>query len=96
MADIFLSYASEDRDRLRPLVETLEAEGWSVWWDRNLHAGPRFDVAIEEAIRAASCVVVAWSEHAIESAWIRDEASEGQERNILVPLILNDVRAPNQ
>ena len=28
MADIFLSYASEDRERVRPLVAALEA-GWS-------------------------------------------------------------------
>ena len=28
MADIFLSYAPEDRDRVQPLVEALEGEGW--------------------------------------------------------------------
>ena len=28
MAHIFLSYASEDRERVRPLVERLEAYGW--------------------------------------------------------------------
>ena len=34
MADIFVSYASDDRDRVQSLVEALEAEGWTVWWDR--------------------------------------------------------------
>ena len=53
MADIFLSYASEDRDRVRPLVESLEEHGWSVWWDREIHAGPRFDQVIEEEIDKA-------------------------------------------
>ena len=39
MDDIFLSYASEDRQRIEPLVALLESEGWSVWWDRALIAG---------------------------------------------------------
>ena len=39
MADIFVSYASEDRDRILLLVEALESQGWSVWWDRELITG---------------------------------------------------------
>ncbi len=94
MADIFVSYATEDRDRIRPLVEALQAEGWSVWWDRNLVAGPSFDEKIEEAIDAARCVVVAWSEYSVKSRWCRTEANEGLERQILVPLLIDDVRPP--
>lgn len=94
MADIFVSYATEDRNRIKPLVEALKAEGWSVWWDRNLVAGPSFDEKIEEAIDAARCVVVAWSEHSVKSRWCRTEANEGLERQILVPLLIDDVRPP--
>lgn len=94
MADIFLSYASEDRDRVRSLVETLEAEGWSIWWDPEIHAGRRFDKVIEEQVNKASCVVVAWSEASVKSDWVRDEANEGRERQILAPLRLDDVRPP--
>jgi TolB-like protein len=94
MADIFVSYASEDRDRTSSLVERLEEEGWSTWWDREIHAGPRFDQVIEEEINSASCVVVVWSEASVKSDWVRDEANEGRERNILVPLVLDDVRPP--
>ncbi len=43
MADIFLSYSSKDKDRVRPLVLALEREGWSVWWDRKTLAGESFD-----------------------------------------------------
>ena len=42
MADIFLSYASEDRERIEPLVTILEAVGWTLWWDRDLIAGPSY------------------------------------------------------
>ena len=94
MADIFVSYASEDRDRVQPLVAALETEGWTVWWDRELHAGSRFDSAIEEAIDAAACIVVVWSSHSIQSDWVRTEANEGLDRAILAPALFDDVRLP--
>ncbi len=54
MTDIFLSYAREDRERVRPLVEALQAAGgWSVWW-----AGKTFDEVIEQALNKARCVLV--------------------------------------
>ena len=94
MADIFVSYASEDRGRIKPLIEVLESQGWSVWWDRDLIAGPSFDEKIEEAIDASRCMVVAWSEHSIKSRWCWSEANEALEHNVLVPLFLDDVRPP--
>jgi TolB-like protein len=94
VADIFVSYATEDRERIKPLVEHLQSLGWSVWWDRELVAGPSFDEKIEAAIQGASCVVVAWSQTSIASRWVRAEANEGLERQILVPLLLEDVRPP--
>ncbi len=94
MSEIFVSYDSQDRDRIQPLVEALKAEGWSVWWDRDLVAGPSFDEKIEEALDAARCVVVAWSDHSVKSRWCRTEANEGLERQILVPLRIDDVRPP--
>jgi tetratricopeptide (TPR) repeat protein len=94
MADIFVSYASEDRDRIRKLVTILEAEGWQVWWDRDLVVGPEYDDAIEKALGESSCVIVAWSKHAIKSRWVRDEANEGSERDVLVPVIIDDVQPP--
>ena len=94
MADIFLSYASEDRERIEPLVEHLASHGWSVWWDRELVAGASFDEKIEQALDTARCVVVVWSENAVTSRWCRAEATEGLERGILVPASIDDARPP--
>lgn len=94
MADIFLSYASDDRERVRPLVAALEAEGLSVWWDRELHPGPSFDLEIERQIEAARCVVVVWSEHSVASEWVRSEVDEGDRRGILVPARIDGAMPP--
>ncbi len=94
MADIFVSYSSEDLMRVKPLVVALEEKGWSVWWDRELVAGHNFDREIEKALDAARCVVVVWSSSSTESTWVRTEANEGLEREILVPLLIDNVKPP--
>jgi hypothetical protein len=94
MTDVFISYASEDRERIRPLAEALLREGLSVWWDRKIIAGQQFDRAIEEALDTAKCVVVCWSAHSVGSEWVKNEAAAGAERNVLVPVFLDDVRLP--
>ncbi len=92
MADIFISYSREDRDRVRQLANALEAEGYSLWWDHNLSAGGRFVSEIEEELEAARVVLVVWSEYSVRSMWVADEANVGLERNILVPVSVDGVR----
>jgi adenylate cyclase len=94
MADIFLSYASEDRERIRPLVEALEAQGWTVWWDTRIQPGQSFDNVIQNEIDDARCVIVAWTEHSINSEWVKNEATIGLERGVLVPVMFDEVRIP--
>ena len=94
MSDIFLSYASEDLPRVGPLIRALERHGWSVWWDRTILPGRTFDQVIEEALDAARCVVVVWSQHSVISDWVKTEAAEGARRRMLVPVLLDEVRIP--
>jgi len=93
-ASIFISYASEDREKARRLARIFEGEGWRVWWDRDIDLGVPFDSSIHEAIQAASCVVVLWSRHAVESTWVRAEAKVGFDREVLVPVLLEHVPLP--
>ncbi len=94
MADVFLSYASADRDRAKALAEAIAAEGWSVWWDRAIPPGRVFDEVIEEALDAASCAVVLWSGASVASSWVRSEAAEAMRRRILVPVLIEPVKIP--
>jgi hypothetical protein len=94
MADVFLSYAREDQDRIADLVDALEGRGWSVWWDRQLRPGARYEDVIEKELGSARCVVVALTEAALTSAYVRSEAAEARDRGILLPALLDDVRVP--
>src|SRR5689334_17393926 len=94
MADVFISYKHEDRPRIEPLVRLLEDEGLDVWWDPDLIAGDRFGDIIAEEIEAAACMIVVWSISSIGAIWIRDEATMGRDRGILVPLSLDGVLPP--
>jgi hypothetical protein len=95
MSDIVLSYASEDWERVRPLIRALEQHGWSIWWDRSaILPGQAFEQVIEEALEAARCVLVVWSTASIASDWVKSEATEGRSRRILVPVTIDDIRIP--
>ncbi len=94
MADIFISYKLEDQETASALSEALEGQGWTTWWDSRLAAGESFDSVIEEQLAAARCVVVLWSQGSIKSRWVKAEAGDGLERNILVPVLIEDVRPP--
>jgi hypothetical protein len=94
MADIFISYASADRDRAKVLADALVKKGWSVWWDRTIPPGRQFDEVIEEELAAARCVVVLWSKASVASNWVKTEAAEAQKERVLVPALIEDVKIP--
>ena len=94
MAKIFLSYAREDVERIVPLAKALERAGHRVWWDRRLAGGAEFDKVIERALADSDVVMVAWSQAASCSAWVRDEAATGRDSGRLVPLSLDGSLPP--
>ena len=96
VSDIFISYDSADKERVRPLVKLLEEQGWPVWWDRRIPPGRTFAEVIDEAIQAAKCVIVVWSVASVKSSWVKKEAAEGERRRILVPVLFDDVELPFQ
>jgi hypothetical protein len=95
-ATVFIAYSSDDRARVKPLVELLERAGWRVWWDQKLGAGTLYQQEIERALEGAGCVVVVWSKNSVKSDWVLGEADEGRKRQILVPVVLDSVPPPIQ
>jgi len=94
MADIFVSYARSDKARVAPLVAAIKAKGWSVWWDPSIAAGQQFDDQIEAELLAASAVLVVWTPASVLSRWVRGEARDAAERDILGPVRFDNARLP--
>jgi adenylate cyclase len=94
MADVFVSYSRSDKTRVAPLVAAIKARGWSVWWDPSIAAGQQFDDQIEAQLLAASAVLVVWTPASVVSRWVRGEARDAAERDILVPVRFDAARLP--
>jgi TIR domain len=94
MSDIFVSYASADRDRVALLVARLEQTGFSVWWDREIAHGQNYHRVIQQALDQAKCAIVVWSEQSTNSEWVVNEASSARKRNALVPVLIDAVEPP--
>ena len=94
MSDIFLSYAREDLELAKRLAGLLQQQGWSVFWDVGIRPGKPWHQVLDDELNQARCVVVLWSKASIQSKFVRDEAQEGMEREILIPLLIENVRQP--
>jgi hypothetical protein len=65
-----------------------------VWWDRKLFGGESFGQTIQQALTDARCVIVLWSKTSVASSWVKDEATDGAGRGILVPVLIDAVEIP--
>jgi hypothetical protein len=75
-------------------VRALEEQGWSIFWDRRIPAGKSWESFIEQNLSDAKCVIVAWSHQSINSKWVKIEATDAEERGVMVPLFLDHVKPP--
>jgi TIR domain len=89
MGDIFFSYTHGDRERIRPVVAQLETQGWSVWWDRRVRPGQRWEDLLINELKNCRAVVVFWTQSSVRSMWVELEASAGLEIDGLVPIQLD-------
>ncbi|RJQ46102.1 MAG: toll/interleukin-1 receptor domain-containing protein [Nitrospiraceae bacterium] len=94
MSDIFISYASEDRERIQPLVRALEQAGWSVFWDRTIPTGKTWREFIGAEIEGCRAMIVVWSKVSVKSDWVIDEAEESKRRRVLFPVRMDDIDPP--
>lgn len=93
-ADIFISYASEDRGEAEKLARRLESLGWTTWWDRRIPPGQDYAKVIENALLGAGCVIVLWSKDSAASRWVVNEAGAAADRGVLVPALIAQTDIP--
>ena len=94
MADIFVSYKREDRDRVEPLARALESEGFSVWWDPELPIGQSYASSIRTALNEAQAVIPVWTALSVQSEWVQEEATHAKRRGVLFPVRLDAIDPP--
>ncbi len=94
MTEIFISYKKEDARRAEPIARALANAGYEVWWDHHIPPGRTYREVIGAALSSAKCVIVIWSTLSASAQWVLDEADEGKKRNVLLPLLIDDVEIP--
>jgi TIR domain len=91
MADIFISYSHEDRDKARHLASLLKGSGYTVWWDETLEAGGDFSEVILAELQKAQAVIVLWTKSSTHSAFVYAEALAASHAGKVVPIRANDI-----
>lgn len=61
MADIFISYKSQDRYWAVKIDALVRSAGYTTWWDTSLQTGERYNDRIAHELEQAKVSVVIWS-----------------------------------
>ncbi|WP_083919365.1 toll/interleukin-1 receptor domain-containing protein [Methylosinus sp. LW4] len=96
MDDVFVSYAREDAESIRKIVDALRLLGVSVWSDARIGVGAHWDEELEEHLGRSRAVLVCWSASAVKSKWVKAEASHALDHDKLVPCFLEICKPPIQ
>jgi hypothetical protein len=97
--DVFISYASPDREWAERLAHDLEKRKISCFLDRrSLRAGDNWKETLLDALVQSQHLVVLWSRHAKESDWVINERTrfdmrpraEGGEPERMIFVLLDD------
>jgi hypothetical protein len=92
--EIFISYSSKDRERVRILVEALVRQGVPVWWDQHIVAGQNWENELEQALHRSRAVIVLWSQHSVISDEVKAEANYALKQRNLIPALLDGAAIP--
>ncbi|MCZ8280006.1 MAG: toll/interleukin-1 receptor domain-containing protein [Acetobacteraceae bacterium] len=107
MSFVFISHASEDKRRIRPIIDSILAAGLKVFIDDparagfggesvhgfvRLHADRAWKDQLDEAMAASACALVCWSRHAdVRRRGWLDEVAQARGANKLVSCVIDDV-----
>jgi hypothetical protein len=89
---VFLSYASDDRQTARRLAEGLRALSLDVWSDESLGPGENWAEQMAKALGQADAMVVLLTPKSVESKWVRRDVeyalSSPRFERRLVPVVI--------
>ncbi len=99
---VFVSHASEDKDRfVLRFAERLRQKGIDAWLDKweMLPGDSLVDKIFEEGIKEAKAVIVVLSKFSVEKPWVREELNAAFVKRInngskLIPIVIDDCEVP--
>ncbi len=91
MTHIFISYSRSDYDRVKPIVDLIKEQGWSVYWDQDLRRGDFFPHVLDSKLAAAYLVIVFWTKDSVQSEWVYEEAERAKNYRTFLPVKLDMV-----
>ncbi len=94
MSDVFISYSSEDRDKITIIAEELVKLKLDVWYDRDLLSGLTYDSQIIQQLNNAKAVLTCWTPKAVGSQWVRGEAEIARNSAKLATCLLEPATLP--
>ena len=92
MADIFISFKTEDTQRVRPIYDGFRGRALSVFWSNDIPKGaPNYQAIIKEELLRAPVVVVVWTHNSVHSGPVAQECSQAERGNKLFQILLDDI-----
>jgi hypothetical protein len=93
VTDIFFSYSSADRERVRPVRDALVAQGFEVFWDQEVPTGLDWDSWIRQHLAKCKCAMAFWSAASVASDNVRHEAVVAKQQGKLISVLLENLTA---
>jgi hypothetical protein len=93
VTDIFFSYSSADRERVRPIRDALVAQGFEVFWDQQVPPGMDWDTWIRQHLTKSKCAMAFWSATSVSSDNVRHEAMVAKQQGKLISVLLEPLTA---
>jgi hypothetical protein len=99
---VFLSHASEDKDRfVLDFAKQLRENGIDVWLDRweMLPGDSLVDKIFEEGLKEADAIIIVLSEYSVDKPWVREELNASIMKRIkkgvkIIPVVIDDCEVP--
>jgi formylglycine-generating enzyme required for sulfatase activity len=92
MADIFISFKTDDTPRVQAIYDGFCARGLTVFWSNDIPKGaPDYHAIIKAEIRAAPVVVVVWTHNSVQSHPVAQEGAQAERENKLFQVLLDDI-----
>lgn len=99
---VFVSHASEDKDRfVISFARKLRENGVDAWVDQwEMAPGDSLvDKIFEEGLKAAQAIIIILSTHSVNKPWVREELNAGVVNRItrntkIIPVIIDDCDVP--